>query len=736
MGKAGQTQAPRKISCFPCRQKKVKCDGQLPCLRCVQKETRCVYTKPAPVGRPPKNAVVNKLVLLRPGPHTAYVSSAFCKEFIFENIGYGKLLAQGSPSSYLYNDKSTGISVYVREIFKQYFGPSNQAAQTISNSLPSSESKKIVSMVKLYDLLQQFSWTTCDIVNIVVRRFSRLTLQNYVEPAFTRHGLVLDRTDEFFDGFEKPKVNPLNSLPPQQATRLIECFFSIHPYCHLFSKTLLLQSYWTDTADPFLMSVIYGTTAFFSQLFEGKPVSLWETSVSSSTRNAFLDYAYHLLDKANAEITLSRYQAVVLLSLFEVQYGYAKRGMSLFALSYMLAGRLGIRGGKQERSQKHDDVEEDLLRMTFWASYNATVRGCIELDQVPREVIGRVYVPLPPATVAASASYQFDMANNNYRLYKSFNYMFETFFIESVIAHFSSLLFLFFPESDDNLFRIRKSALDTRFLEGFQTIAAPDINIEGALKMTLLQFKAYIDRNKHEWTPLQVYTIESTYLLYEIHFSFLKAYVTTAKLKHDHLQGEVPIATRADRYMHEPLDMDDIDVILRLYQAAPLASLIVERMMSFLDNPKSYSHHVNWLPHSLMASCLETGAHILILKYHRDPWDVQAWHDLKTIQAITGYDIWFGWSDIQTIRDMVAEFFTIYPTVPEVELSLAMSSQLELVPLTSSVQIYNHGLATTPGSSSSSEEDSTSMNILDSILNQPLPDLFENDLAWLDELLI
>ncbi|KAI9316601.1 hypothetical protein BX666DRAFT_1945001 [Dichotomocladium elegans] len=172
------------------------------------------------------------------------------------------------------------------------------------------------------------------------------------------------------------KVNPLNALPPQQAMRMIDCFFCIHPFCYLLNKTLLLQSYWNDNADPLLMSVIYGTTAYYFNLFEGRSLILGETATSKDQRNSFLHYAYHLLEHADPNTTLSQYQAVVILGLFEVQYGFSKKGASLFALTRVLNCQLGV--SDPEARAKMSEVEREMLIMAFWASNNCITRGFLE----------------------------------------------------------------------------------------------------------------------------------------------------------------------------------------------------------------------------------------------------------------------------------------------------------------------------------------------------------------------
>lgn len=378
MGKASpkdEEKKGRKVSCQSCRLKKVKCDGNKPCARCHSKGIECTFAKPAPVGRPPKNAVVNKLVLTR-GNETAS-NSSLCKEFIFEHISCPNL---PSDATFLYCGRGTGLKFYLNDIFTTYFGPHNTASQKLSlitnrNALLA----KVAGTFKLYDLKQTFTWDTSDIVNIMIRRFGKIRLESYNESEFLQWALVIDHSKDFFTSTpdNHTPINPLNSLPPQQALHLIETFFLIHPYSHFINKTLLLQSYWTDTADPLLLSVIYGTTIYMSRLLEGKPLSLWETLTVKSLRNSFLEYSHYLLSKSTAEISVIRYQALTILALFEVTFGYAKRGVSLFALAHIMASKLGV-FEHEKFIRSMTAVERETLLWTFWAGFNCTVRGCIE----------------------------------------------------------------------------------------------------------------------------------------------------------------------------------------------------------------------------------------------------------------------------------------------------------------------------------------------------------------------
>ncbi|ORZ03275.1 hypothetical protein BCR43DRAFT_520447 [Syncephalastrum racemosum] len=664
----------RKVSCLQCRKRKVKCDGAKPCDRCKARQVTCFYSKPAPVGRPPKNAVVNKLVLSRSLANST-LTSQFCKEFIFEHIAYSS-----RPNDVLNMDygKGIGLQSYINEIFSTFFGPRNEAAQALPKLLKGAP-ERAIKQLELYDLCQYFSWMASDIMNIIVRRFSRLKLDSYEETVFLLSALVLDKSTDFFDkstetGFSnKADVpSPLNSLPPQSALHLIEVFFQIHPYAHLINKTSLLQSFWTDQTDPILLSVIYGTTVYFSQMLDGKPAELWATATGAAERNPFLNYAHYCLSRANAEASLSRLQAVCILALFEASFGYTKRSITLHALSHMMAARLGI--FTPSRRIPMTEIEEELMYVSFWSTYCSTVRGCIELDQAPREAFARNQQPLPPPNVNRYKSFRFDMVNNNQRLYVTVPYVVETFYIECVVAKFSGQIFMYYPEPELNLFRRSQHNFANIPPSIRRDVAKAPITPEIAIFSVLAEFGAFIEENRHTWSPRQVFAIESTYYLYNIHFTFLEPYVALARenLSNPNSSGRrygnIPIFEPLPGINHRQittrLDLNNISEIIRLYQVVPMAVELLHKLQDLLATPDNYDNNPDMLPTGTMLSALETSAKILMLKYKRDPWDYQAYDDLRVIWELSLREVWAKWSTVEVVQLMLSEFFLVYPAAP------------------------------------------------------------------------
>lgn len=373
----GETRKKRKVSCLSCRQRKVKCDGNQPCGRCMDKGIGCNYVKPGQVGRPAKNAVINKLVRAQQSNHLLIGNN-----FIFEHISSITTASTSHRNAvFMFDDKTITLPDFMSDVFSAFFGPKNTAAAIILRPPPSVNPRKVANSVRVYDMLPYFAWTTSDIVKTVVHRISRLPLPRFSRSYGMLCGMVLDTSSEFFEPIKKdnmlPRKNPLKSLTHAQALELLECFFCLHPFSHFFNKTTLLQAYWTDTLDPFLLSVIYGSTTYFCRLFQGVPLVFYETTLSGR-RNVFLDYAYYMLTKTSAEATLSRYQGLVVLGLFEGAFGYARRSIAIFATAHLMAVRLGV--FSKDIPQNMTDVDRECLLTTFWTAYTATVTGCISRE--------------------------------------------------------------------------------------------------------------------------------------------------------------------------------------------------------------------------------------------------------------------------------------------------------------------------------------------------------------------
>ncbi|KAG1139086.1 hypothetical protein G6F37_008854 [Rhizopus arrhizus] len=229
-------------------------------------------------------------------------------------------------------------------------------------------------------------------------------------------------------------------------------------------------------------------------------------------------------------ISLGNYQAIVILSLYEIKFGLAKHGMTMLSLSYMMATELGVFDAN-EIFRSMDLIDRELLVTTYWAAFRTTSYGCLELGIHVRESLLFHNQPFPPASAYTSASYQYDVLHNNH-MPASRVHLIECFHLEMVINYFSSKLFICLPTAKDNVFDIPIQKTDKNLaLLPFQN--EDEETTRYRIQLVLDDFSMFIEQEKHRWSPRQLFTIETTYRLYCIHFSFMKPKNTSSLLRYE-----------------------------------------------------------------------------------------------------------------------------------------------------------------------------------------------------------
>jgi hypothetical protein len=377
----------RKISCLSCRARKTKCDGQKPCAKCLLKgkSSECVYAQTSgPVGRPAKNAVVNKMVLL------SQTIDSRKQQFVYENLSlcglndYSRIFTNPSHRDHL-SDDGAKLSDYISGIFSVYFGTGLRFDEL---DAPSDETTALIgkneSIFQLFDLKQHYSWLASEGISNMVARCSDLKLTNFRDFNVYGHLLKSDRSTRFFEHQRTStytatvRQNPLKSLTPQQALQYMDVFFSVHPWApFILNRTQIIQEYFTDECDPLLLSVVFGIAKYFAkQMSEGVVTS---TVVCRGDRNEFLNYAHTILAETSAKTTVAKFQAVTLLSYFELTYGQSKKGTTLTALSYVMLGKLAQTVDFRDKHLSGlGSLQRELVRNAWWCIYNNTVTGTIE----------------------------------------------------------------------------------------------------------------------------------------------------------------------------------------------------------------------------------------------------------------------------------------------------------------------------------------------------------------------
>jgi hypothetical protein len=215
----------------------------------------------------------------------------------------------------------------------------------------------------------------------------------------------------------------------------------------------------------------------------------------------------------------------------------------------------------------------------------------------------------------------------------SSEYLIESFHTEIVTAYFSSKLFACLPKTEYNLFGCKTTPATPPSIQEIQyiqdhhmllqlltaasssTANAYDSLVDCRIQMVLHDFSTFIQQEKHRWSCQQSYTIETTYHLYCIHFSFMKPCNNIAPIRHHKIISK--------------LDLNDMRTAARIRNLQPTTWILICLLQQFLkenegkdlnddqdptclEDDKAYNA---LLPFDIMAMALETIVELTMLQY-------------------------------------------------------------------------------------------------------------------------
>ncbi|CAO3595730.1 unnamed protein product [Absidia cylindrospora] len=655
--------AKRKVSCVVCRLAKVKCCGGQPCQQCSSRriQSQCTYLKPGQVGRPPSNAVLNRLVLNKT---KQLQGNKLYTEFIFENIGY----TLPSNSKFINGDSTKNLYYFMDNFFNHDNDNAimQLALMRVSKAIPH------LPEVKMYDLLGLLTWSFQDILNLVISRLGTIPLATYHYLESISAAVFQDMALKFFsEPFpEIPIGNPLSLLSSHQSVRLIETFFHINPHCILLNKTIILQGYWIENIDPLLLCVIYGTTTYLSKLLEGQPVGLWD-AVTHDIRNPFLEYAYCLVQKSSSKVSLAKFQAMVILGLFESIFGFPRRSTANLGLAFLICQDLGVADGSFQA--KSDSIQTELANIAFWTLYNATIHSAADLGHISYFGKHCASIDLPPPTIDESASYQFEQSNGDARLFRSYYYLLESFYIQTVTCKYTSIILQQLPEVKYNM-----NHLSERGHSRSVGLPKPD-DLVPRLRSALQEFGDFIQSAKETWSKQQAYTLEMIWALYDIHIDFMKTIGPV-------VEGTNYANTAYDFLREVRLSAGDTTTMARVQASILKVYSMVDKTHVFLSDSTNYNDRPHLIHRGVIVAVLETAVEVLLLKFSADPWDEVTFGYLKIVEQLTQQHIWTKWPTIAMVRKRVSDFFATHdaPTTTTTTTTTDEATTTEDLPLLSS----------------------------------------------------
>ncbi|ORX50165.1 hypothetical protein DM01DRAFT_1409167 [Hesseltinella vesiculosa] len=612
----------KKISCLQCRARKVKCDGQMPCHRCTKRDESCVFQPHAKAGRPANNAVMNRLVKFKQDKK----QSVLFNDFIFETLSY----TIHTDTKFISPNHSLTLGRMLDPYFQEMAMPLQQwAERRMQQAIP------FIPDIVMYDLTDLHTWSAMEIVNVMVQRISRLGLKHfeYYDPIAA--AVFLDLVFKFFgEKIRHPlSFNPLATLDDDAALRLIDTFFQVHPHSFLLNKTLVLQGYWLKTIEPMLLSAIFGTAVYFSRMLDNKPVRLWE-AIDHDNRNPFLEYAHDLLQDSTTAATFSKYQATVILGLFDATFGSPKRGTGALILAGILSKSLGILDGALDAELTA--VESELIRMSFWCIFSSTVRGSMDHGHMPsyrmsksRMIRQAMGIALPPSTPSRSVSYQFELSNGCIRDQKNYDTLVETFYCNTVVCSYTMKLLAELPEVSRNIYNTEPS--DVTRVPGLPHLD----NLKERFVLVLDELACFIAQHKSTWSRMQRFTMQTFHRLYSLHVHVMRP--TRA------------ISSSDPSFSNSMFDVfvtnDDEGLVLDLEQMLPIVFDTLDDTLGFAA---ASAEEQLYIPQGALISTLDTCLEILM----RAPVNATQQHYIGVLDTLcTKTDhLWKEWSGIESIQ--------------------------------------------------------------------------------------
>ncbi|KAI8073065.1 hypothetical protein BC940DRAFT_315828 [Gongronella butleri] len=564
---------------------------------------------------------------------------------------------------------------YVRALLSVFYSFYRERSQAIQIRYTALSRKPERPKVRFQHLETSTYHAICYPVNRMIKRIGRISLRTVNSPPYII-SMFYGPWHALYDS--RHLQNPLQSLSSEHATALIDQFFNVHPYSILFNKTHLMRDYWNDSASPFLLAVIYGTTQYYSHLQQGIPLVFWENS-DHDNHNPFLLYAHRLLDTIRVgSSTVSDYQGIAVLALFEAMFGRPSVGMSLIATSYGVAAALGFWDG---RYKPKDAIEEELVGLAFWAIYRSTTYGNIEVGcSVVDPLVQHPMFALPPCNMSESLSAQHDLQNNNTSLDSPQSWLIETFYASAVICHFTGMIHSCLPRPLYNIFGRRAAGYDNAFQ--FLALVRKIEHVELRIHVLLDEYYFFIQQNRDRWTPLQQYLIETSYRLYRVHFWFLKPMVTSGAWTQEELDPPKGITADMDW-----LDPTDPDIATRLDRALPVLLDMTKDLELLCAHANNFTH----LPWDMILPTFETAATLLMAIAKMDPANQSARHALHGLWNVTNRDD-ISHAAIHDLRRRIYALLKDVPTpptaAPPADVPLTLFHPVD--PQTSQPQVHLH----------------------------------------------
>jgi hypothetical protein len=276
------------------------------------------------------------------------------------------------------------------------------------------------------------------------------------------------------------------------------------------------------------------------------------------------------------------------------------------------------------------------------------------VEQIPRAALTHHEHPYPPPNIKLSRSYQYDIESNNPRLFKSYYYLVETFYIQAVVSKFSCKIILQLPHSSRTTCNSTSDMERLYKTKCYKPVSKASSMIKTGIQQVLEEFKAFNETHKKDWSKLQVYTLELFCSFFSICLYFLRDSISNPdERKH-------PFSLHK-RHLPGKLDLTDVDNVLHVHETVPEAIGLIEKSFAYLSDPENYYQQSDFLPRGIIISAVDAASQVLMYSYQLEQTEQVRYYLEMAALVLSMPAVWGDWGTAELVKGIIDDFLKAHP---------------------------------------------------------------------------
>ncbi|KAL1914645.1 uncharacterized protein VTP21DRAFT_8056 [Calcarisporiella thermophila] len=365
-------------ACYYCRQKKLKCDGNISgCFRCKLHCIQCVYPKvQLPRGR------------------------SKARHFILSENGIAKMTPRELVRKKRIARMSEQVQMCAERLYPTFANVNIRTAHPTANlGWEIDWSRRMNSIQYPYPKI-----ISNEMLGILVENLSALNVGETLEKKFPILFQYGEDANSLFTTMPLGHKDPLKSITYNQAVTLIDKWFQLTTFPNILSRAVMINNYQNQLVDPFLYSALFSSALMISG------IPLFNQTRSGRPGSVFTEYALSLLNHITQSPSLTKLQGLFILGCDLARVGRSKSGIPLLATAWKMAVVMRIPEQDMEGfNEKLDPVERELRNNIWWAMRIAFTWSYFHIRSPVDKALVFSYVKMPVKTETESYLYELEM---------------------------------------------------------------------------------------------------------------------------------------------------------------------------------------------------------------------------------------------------------------------------------------------------------------------------------------